>query len=54
MSTPEYKKETYDRIGLVVRKGKRAEYQQATEDFGMTQAEMFRLAVETFIAERSL
>lgn len=50
----EYKRNNYDKIFFLVKKGKRAEYQQAAEDFGMTQAEMIRLAVETFIAEKSL
>ena len=54
MSTPEYKRAKYDNFSFQAPKGKRLEYQQAAEDFGMTQAEMFRLAVETFIAERSL
>ena len=50
----EYKRNNYDKIFFLVKKGKRAEYQQAAENFGLGQAEMIRLAVETFIAERSL
>lgn len=50
----EYKKANYDQVSIRVKKGKREEYQQAAENFGLGYAEMIRLAVETFIAERSL
>lgn len=50
----EYKKANYDKIFFLVKKGKREEYKQAAEDFGLGQAEMIRLAVDTFIAEKSL
>lgn len=50
----EYKKANYDQVSIRVKKGKRLEYQQAAADFGLGYAEMIRLAVETFIAERSL
>ena len=50
----EYKKANYDQIAIRVKKGKREEYQQAAEDFGLGQAEMFRLAIEYFISERRL
>ncbi|MBR4152752.1 MAG: hypothetical protein IKT98_07305 [Selenomonadaceae bacterium] len=53
MSTAEYKKATYDRIGLVVRKGKRKEYQQAADDFGLSLSELIKIAIEKFIAEQS-
>ena len=54
MSTPEYRKEKYDNVSFKVSKGKAEEYRQAARDFGIAQSEMFRQAVETFIAERSL
>ena len=54
MSTPEYQKEKYDNVSFKVPKGKSLEYKQAAQDFGMGQSEMFRLAVEKFIAEQSL
>ena len=50
----EYKKLNYDKIFFLARKGKRAEYQQAAKDFGISQSEMIRLAVETYILDRSL
>lgn len=50
----EYKRLNYDTILFRVKKGKREEYQQAAKDFGLGQAEMFRQAIEQFIAERSL
>lgn len=50
----EYKKLNYDQVSIRVKKGKREEYQQAAEDFGLGYAEMIRLAVDTFIAEKSL
>lgn len=52
MSTAEYKKTVYDRIGLVVRKGKREEYQQVAKEFGLTLSELFKNAVDVFIAEK--
>ena len=54
MSTAEYQKATYDRIGLVVKKGKREEYQQAAQDFGLTLSELLKISIETYIADRSL
>ena len=54
MSTAEYRKEKYDNVSFKVPKGKRQEYQQAAADFGIAQSEMFRQAVEIFIAEKSL
>ena len=50
----EYKKANYDQFIFRAKKGKKEEYRQAAEDFGLGLTEMFRLAVETFIAERSL
>lgn len=49
----EYKKTNYDQVAIRVKKGKREEYQQAAENFGLGYGEMIRLAVEKFIAERS-
>lgn len=54
MSTAEYRKEKYDNVSFKIPKGKREEYKQAADDFGIAQSEMFRLAVDTFIAEKSL
>ena len=54
MSTAEYQKAAYDRIGLVVKKGKREEYQQAAQDFGLTLSELLKISIETYIADRSL
>lgn len=50
----DYKKMHYDQIAFRVKKGKREEYQQAANDFGLGLSEMIRLAVETYIADRSL
>ena len=50
----EYKKANYDQIAIRVRKGKKDEYQQAADEFGLGQAEMIRLAIEYFISERRL
>ena len=49
----EYKKTNYDQVAIRVKKGKREEYQQAAENFGLGYGEMIRLAVEKFIADRS-
>lgn len=54
MSTAEYKREKFDRLNIYVPKGNGAKYQQAAKDFGISQSEMIRLAVETYIADRSL
>ena len=54
MSSRAYQKGAYDRIGLVVKKGLRTEYQQAAEDFGLSLSELFKTAVEAYIADRSL
>ena len=49
----EYKKANYDNILVRVKKGKKEEYQQVADDFGFGQAEMFRLAIEEFIANHT-
>lgn len=54
MSDAEYKKSRYDRVAFLSPKGKGAEYKQAANDFGLGLSEMIRLAVETYIADRSL
>ena len=46
--------ELYDRLGIWLEKGKREEYKQAAEDFGISLRELVQTSVETFIAERSL
>lgn len=53
MSTAEYKKAAYDRIGLVVKKGKREEYQQHAARIGLSVSEIFKLAVDEFIARHA-
>ena len=54
MSTAEYKKGKYDRLNIYIPKGDGEEYKQAANDFGLGLSEMIRLAVETYIADRSL
>lgn len=49
-----YKKANYDHIAFHVKKGKREEYKQAADDFGISLRELFQTSVEEFIAERSL
>lgn len=53
MSTPEYKKANYDSVYLMLQKGKRDEYKQAAEDFGISLRELVQTSVESFIAEKS-
>ena len=48
------RKERYDNILIRVKKGKREEYQQAAQDFGIGFWELIQTAVETYIADRSL
>lgn len=45
----DYKKENYDQILVRVKKGKKEEYKQAADDFGLGQMELFRIAVEEYI-----
>ena len=54
MSDAEYKKNKYDRLAFLSPKGKGKEYRQAADDFGLGLSEMIRIAVETYIADRSL
>lgn len=49
ISRQKYESKAYDQILLKVRKGKRAEYKAAADEFGLGQMEMIRLAVEEFI-----
>ena len=46
----EYKKANYDQFIFRAKKGKREEYKQVAEKLGLGQMEMFRLAIEEFIA----
>lgn len=48
-----YKKENYDQILIRVKKGKKEEYKQAAEGLGLGQMELFRTAVEEFIANHA-
>lgn len=45
----EYKDSNYDRLAILVRKGKRDEYKAAASDLGLGYAEMIRSAVEEYI-----
>ena len=48
----EYKKNNYDSILFRVKKGKKAEYQQAASELGLGKMELMRVAVEEYIAHR--
>ena len=50
MSTAEYKKANYDQILFRVKKGKREEYQQAAESFGIGFWALLQAGVEEYIA----
>lgn len=41
--------EKYDRVSICVQKGRRAEYQRAAKDFGMTFRELVQRSIEDFI-----
>lgn len=45
-----YKKANYDQILIRVKKGKQQDYRQAADTLGLGQMEMFRRAVDEFIA----
>lgn len=49
LSQQKYNDKTYDRLAILVKKGKRDEYKQAAEERGLKYAEMIRLAIEEFI-----
>ena len=45
-----YKDVNYDRLAILVRKGKRDEYKAAAAGYGLGYAEMIRLAIEEYIS----
>ena len=53
MSDYEYKAAKYDRVGFWVEKGTRAKYQLMAATIGLGQSEMFRRAVDEFIANHA-
>ena len=48
-----YRRTNYDTVTFRIKKGGLAEYQRAAADLGLGQAEMYRLAVEEFIANHA-
>lgn len=44
-----YNEANYDRLAILIRKGKREEYKAAATELGYGYAEMIRLAIEEFI-----
>ena len=48
-----YRDNNYDRIELNVKKGKKAEYKQAAEGFGIGLMELARRGIEEYIANHS-
>lgn len=49
----DYKKANYDQILIRVKKGKQADYREAAAALGLGQMELFRQAVDEFIARHS-
>ena len=49
----DYKKANYDQILIRVKKGKQAEYTAAATALGLSKMEMFRQAVDEFIARHA-
>lgn len=50
LSQQKYNDRTYDRLAILIKKGKREEYKKAAEERGLGYAEMIRLAIEEYIA----
>lgn len=53
LALQKYKDNNYDRLAILIKKGKREEYKQAAERLGLGYAEMIRLAIDAFIAENA-
>ena len=49
----QYRDKTFDRMELIVKKGKKAEYKQAAEGFGIGLMELARRGIEEYIANHS-
>lgn len=48
-----YRDKTFDRMELIVKKGKKEEYKQAAEGFGIGLMELARRGIEEYIANHS-
>ncbi len=49
LAQEKYNKENYDRLAILIKKGKRDEYHAKAAEFGLGYAEMIRVAIEEFI-----
>lgn len=49
LAQEKYNKENYDRLAILIKKGKRDEYHAAAAAIGLGYAEMIRAAIEEFI-----
>ena len=49
MAQRKYNEKTYDRVAILIKKGKRDEYKKAAAARGLSYAEMIRLAIEEYI-----
>lgn len=45
-----YRDKNFDRLEIIVRKGKKAEYKQAADSFGIGLMELARRGIEEYIA----